>query len=229
MWDSKLLCYILFIGLLCSCNPVKRIVDFNEDRINATFFDNIVKDADSIMIFKTHFREQYVENKNGVLEFSVLNDAEQHRAFKYLNVEGDNQDIYLIRFVNQSVERFIYFSVKYGTFPDKEKGYITHCKGFGPAYYGVSDTNLDVINFYKALKVAKDGTVSFKSGKNPKPVFMLSKPFDGNKKATIKITRIMFGEYNKFAGRRPVVMTVSDVFKDMRYLPFDYVKTLKHP
>ncbi|MCW3122661.1 MAG: hypothetical protein JWQ38_2153 [Flavipsychrobacter sp.] len=229
MWDCRLLIILLAGLLLGSCNPAKRIVAFDESKIDAQLFQNIFNGADSIILYKTSFTEHYVENrKTGVLEFCVLSEQERNKSFKYLNMKGDSQDIYLVRFMQNRSSLFIYMSVKYGTFPDKDMRPVTHCKGFGPAYAGIEDPFLNVINLGKAVRVNSNGSMNYKSGKNPKPVFIPAEPISDVSRNTIRIKQIMFGEYNKFGGRRPVIMPMNTVFtdKNMECLNFRYVKTL---
>ncbi len=228
MWGYKHLIPALLCCLACGCNPAKLVIDFDESKVNKAFFSNVADHADSIILYKTSFREKYVENEHtGVLEFSNINVDEDDVAFKYLAIRGDSQDIYLARFITGNKSQFIYFSAKYGTFPDTNGNPVTHCKGFGPAYYGSLDNDKYTLDLTTAVKVNKNGTMKKKAGKNnPKPVFILSTDVPITNQRTIQVSKIMFGEYNKYGGKRPVIMPVSCLLKHSDLLYFQLVKPI---
>jgi hypothetical protein len=226
MFNYKYLTILMACVVLYSCNPAKMIVAFNESMIDEPMFTEVINGADSILVYKTAFIEKYVDN-NGVLEFCMLNKKDTTTPFRYLKMMGDNQDVYLVRIMKNKRDSFIFFSARSSMFPEKVNGAVRHCKGFGPAYFGSYDQNYKLINFSKTLKIDKDGDMHRKKKSSAKPIFILTGALSKNRSEDIGINKIMFGEANKFGGKRPVVMSSTILSKDSTVLSFSYLKTIK--
>jgi hypothetical protein len=224
--------YFIVVTLLYSltaCNPLKKATGFNEETgVTSHLFQNI--DADSIWVYKTKFITKYVENRNA-LEFALLNENQLDNAVRYLNVEGQEQDVYLFRLVkNGRPGGFMYASARYVIARAKtHEGFDTlglKCIGFGPAYKGTYSKPKQAIYFNELWKVDKeDEKYTLEKVKKTNLIFSLESPI-GTRDEPVSVDRIALDENNKIAGSRPVVFPVQDLLH-LEALEFNYHSTIK--
>lgn len=212
--------FLLLVGGLYSCNPAKRAVAFDESMMDRNFFSTIVPNADSIICYKTNFRTKYKEN-NYALDYALFSESQMDDAVKYLDVNGDSQDIYLLRvYRGNDATGFVYFSAKYSRFPGKGGYPEIKCIGFGPAYYGNYRKEGNKITFNKGLKVMKRDEryyLDYKKGRTV--LFIPRQPIDKAPAREIHINKLVLGQRNKIAGKRPVVYPIDSLFR-LPYLNF---------
>ncbi len=213
--------------LLASCLPPKRLRDFNEQSIKqSTFFTDIPelaeKHFDRVVIYRTTFGEGYVENRSA-LDFALLNDSGR-KGVSYLKMYGDTQQIYLISLQKKgdTASTFIYLPVKYSP------GF--GCVGIGPAYLGTYGTLQDVITFTSLVNVKKTNG-EYRLGKTSTAKELIFVPAEEITPATqqIRIAKLVLGNENKIAGKRPAVLNVAELMKPigLQYLYFDKIHTYK--
>ena len=215
MLNYKHIIYILLLlAGLYSCNPAKQAVAFDETMMDRGFFSPIVPNADSIVCYKTNFRTKYIEN-NYALDYALFSESQMQNAVKYLDASGDSQDIYLLRvYRGNDASAFIYFSAKYSRFPGKGGYPEIKCIGFGPAYYGNYRRDANKITFNKGLKVMKrDGRYYLGYRKGKTVLFIPNQPLAAHAANEIRINKLVLGQRNKIAGKRPVVYPINSLFR----------------
>ena len=218
--------------MLCTfaaCNPLREATGFSEEtNITAPLFANI--DADSVWVYKTAFVTKYVESRNA-LEFALLNENQLDKSVKYLNVEGQQQDVYLFRLVQRGRPgAFMYASARYMVAPAKTaEGFDTlglKCIGFGPAYKGLYSKPKQAIYFNELWKIDKDDdSYTLKKLKKTNLIVVLQDPV-GSRDEAVYVERIALDQDNKIAGSRPVVFPIPDLLQ-MEALEFNYLTTIK--
>lgn len=220
----------ILLCALAACNPLKKATGFTEEHnIAAPLFAN-VEGADSVWVYKTRFVTKYVENRNA-LEFTLLNENQLDKATKYLNVEGQEQDVYLFRLVQKGrAGAFMYASARYMMAPGKTAdGYDTmalKCIGFGPAYKGMYSKAKQAIYFNELWKIDKAGdSYALEKLKKTNLIFALEDPV-GTRDEPVSVERIALDQDNKIAGSRPVVFPIPQLLQ-MEALEFNYLTTIK--
>lgn len=219
----------IILCTLAACNPLRKATGFSEEtNIAAPLFANI--EADSVWVYKTTFVTKYVENRNA-LEFALLNESQLDKSVKYLNVEGQQQDVYLFRLVQKGRPgAFMYGSARYMVAPEKtEEGYDTlglKCIGFGPAYKGLYSKPKQAIYFNELWKIDKDdNNYTLEKVKKTNLIFVLQDPI-GPRDEAVYVEQIALDQDNKIAGSRPVVFPVPQLLQ-LEALEFNYLTTIK--
>jgi hypothetical protein len=213
---------------LAACNPLKKATGFSEEtNITAPLFANV--EADSVWVYKTAFVTKYVENRNA-LEFALLNESQLDKSVKYLNVEGDRQDVYLFRLVREGKPaEFMYASAKYvlkiEASPQGNRP-VLRCIGFGPAYWGRYSSQRQAIYFSELWKIDRnDNNYTLEKLGKTSLVFVLQDVV-GTRDEPVAVQSIAFDRENKIAGTRPVVFPIPQLLQ-MEALEFNYHTTIK--
>lgn len=246
---KKISALLFLIIVLPSCMEQKILFDFQKD-VNTNFFKEIpglgsdvylnqpvTKKADKLEIYVSSFSEKYIE-KDNLLEFTELNDSTTLPHISYLGVEGYSQDLYLLKYAfeysvkNKNGKSFqvpvigaIFFAVK--------RNGQGNTIGVTPCYFGIVNTEDNVIAFDRELSLKKAGNAYFLNPKRKK------KNYDGilfiptetlavsHLSAIINIEKIVRLDPNKIGGYKPLVFDISKIFHDPKALQFHYVDTLQ--
>lgn len=227
---NRLLLFAAII-LFGSCLQNKVVFSY-KDNVNLNLFSEIpeltksilplkdsVNTVDSIAVYRTVFRERYIENDN-IVDISLLNDSTRLPYVKYSKVIGSRQDVYLFRLYTspEKSNAFIFFSAKYNA--DKE------CIGFGPSYFGYQSNreNMTVIDFAAELKPKfRNDAYRFYKYAKTRMLFIADDNGDENR---IAIKKIVLKVPNKIGSEKSLVFPVAEIFGDSAALQFDYYKTI---
>jgi hypothetical protein len=249
MLSCKKISVLLFlIIVLPSCMEQKILFDFQKD-VNVNFFKEIpgigsdvylnqpvTKKAGKLDIYLSSFTEKYIE-KDNLLEFTELNDSTTLPYVSYLGVEGYSQGLYLLKYEfeysvkNKSGKPFqvpviaaIFFVVKHNG-----QGNTT---GVTPCYFGIVNTEDNVIAFDSELSLKKEDNLYFLNPKRKKKnyhgmLFIPREILAFHQSSIINIKKIVRLDPNKVGGYKPLVFDVSKIFHDQNALQFHYISTLQ--
>ena len=237
---------ILIALILSSCMEHKVLFSFT-DNVKPSFFKNIpgigsdifLKDtviakASSLQVYKSSFREQYIE-KDHLLDISELNDSTKIPYADYWEVGGYSQDMYLLKYQfkvrlknkpNAKIrtrDAMLFFSVKFNRDAD--------CIGFGPSYFGIIDYDFGYISFPTELitKINKDGFY-LKPARGIKLtggyLFFTAGLSSADLQSNLNIQKIVELYTNKVGSYKPLVFNIPKIFKDSNALQFHYDTTI---
>jgi hypothetical protein len=241
---NKTFAIISFVCMLAfsSCMEQKILFRFNRD-VNKDFFkampgigDNkyadsaISKPAKQIQLYRSSFREKYVE-KDNLLELTELNDSSEINDARYMNVKGYSQDLYLLKYEfaytenDIPVSAAIYFSVKHNG-----RGETI---GITPCYFGIINNKKNLIAFTTNLSVVKEKDTFYlkplPGSRNKRDLIFMPANFPAEPvalKSTFNIKKIVRLDANKIGGNKPLVIDINSIFKDSNALQFHYFKSI---
>jgi len=195
----------------------------------------VTKKATRIQVYVSSFREKYIQ-KDHLLEFSELNDSSTIPNASYFQVDGYSQDLYILKYeftytVTEKGKSFdvpadaaVFFAVKHNGKGDTI--------GVTPCYFGIINSEDNVIAFDTKLSLKKDGSSYFlklqKKKKNMNGILFMPADFPRNPKAGSKLTieKIVKLDPGKVGGYKPLVFDVAKIFHDPNALQFHYETTL---
>lgn len=240
---------LLLIAGFSSCMEQRILFNFETD-VNGDFFRDVpgigadylgqpvTHKASKIEVYLTNFSEKYFE-KDGLLEFSELNDSTTLPFAKYLAVEGYSQGLYLLKY------SFTYSvaNKRTGKSFDHEAGGVVffaikhngagNTLGIMPAYFGIVNEEDNLIAFNTPLTLKKDKNKYYlkQQRRNKKLSGLLFMPADfpaGPVKAgqTVKIEKIVNLDPNKIGGYKPLVFDIAKIFRDPNALEFHFIDTI---
>jgi len=241
--------FILLAGLP-SCMEQKLLFNFKEN-VNNEFFRDIpgigaadylgqpvTKSASELEVYLTTFSEKYFE-KDGLLEYSVLNDSTKLPFARYWSVQGYSQGLYLIRYpftytiiskktgksFDYVVDGVVFFAIKYNS--------NGSTLGIMPAYFGIVNEEDNLILFDTPLTLKKDkDNYYLQRGKKDKglngllfmPADFPAQPVHLGQTLTIK--KIVNLDPNKVGGYKPLVFDIAKIFRDPNALEFHFIETI---
>jgi len=183
-----------------------------------------LKKAPWLNIYEAGFSQKFIES-NGLIEYTELNDSSKLNSIDYINAQGVfSQSMYIVKYKfkwnkGTVINGAVFFAVKY---------HNNACIGFGPAYFGITDTSYNTINFTTELIVKQQGNkfwlkpiskISLRGGY----VFMPAKDADSR---IINVTKIVKLDSNKIGGKKPLIFNIEDILHDPDALLFHYKRTI---
>jgi hypothetical protein len=193
----------------------------------------IAKGATEIQVYRSSFKEKYIE-KDNLLELTELNDSSKIDDAHYLAARGYSQDLYLLKYqfayrINENgilqdmpVDASIYFSVKHNG--------VGQTVGITPCYFGIINNKRNLIAFHTDLSVVKENDQFYlKPGKNKRDLVFMPADFPEHPvalKSTFNIEKIVRIDANKIGGNKPLVFNINSLLKDSNALQFHYFKTI---
>jgi hypothetical protein len=242
---NKIFAFIIATILLAGCMEQKLLFDFNQSffkeipGIGDSLYINypVTKKATSLQIYISSFRERYIE-KDGLLEFTELNDSSKIPSADYWSVNGYSQDLYIIKYeftytatskkgkaIDVPVEAALFFSVKHNGL-----GYTI---GVTPCYFGIINEEDNLIAFDTPLTFNKNKDNYYlkheKKKKNLNGLLFMPANFPSNPKTPeekFNIEKIVRLDPNKVGGYKPLVFDISKIFHDPNALEFHYINTI---
>ena len=245
--SNKILAVIYFVCIiaLSSCMEQKILFRFSSD-VDKNFFkalpgidsnkylDNLIsKRATEIQVYRSSFKEKYIE-KDNLLELTELNDSSEVDEANYLTAKGYSQDLYILKYQftyrimeneighDIPVDASVYFSVKHNG-----RGQTV---GITPCYFGIINKRQNLIAFNTDLSVVKEQDHFYlKPGKSKKDLIFMPANFPAQPvsfKSTFNIEKIVRLDANKIGGNKPLVFNINSIFKDSNALQFHYFKKI---
>jgi hypothetical protein len=236
----------LLMLIVSSCMEQKVLFSFNEN-VKPSFFKNIpgigsdifftdtvISKATSLQVYKSSFREQYIE-KDHLLDITELNDSTALAYADYWEFIGYSQDMYLLKYQFKvrpkkkpsakvhTIDAILFFSVKYNKSND--------CIGFGPSYFGTVDYYFGDIAFPTELSTKANGADFYlkplsKVKANGGYLFFATGLTGADNKNNLNIKKIVKLDMNKVGSYKPLVFNIEKIFKDPNALLFHYETTL---
>ena len=223
--------------MFSSCAEHKVLFDYDKN-VNADFFkeipgigsseflkDSVFSTASFLNIYQSTFSEKFVE-KDSLLEYTEFNDSTKIPLANYWDVDGYSQNMYLVKYQftmkrNRVRNAAVFFSVKYKT----DRAGDLECIGFGPAYFGITDTSYNYFNFSTELTVQQDHDKFWL--KFPKKIkttdgYLFMPAADTATTDFINIKKIVKLDANKIGGHKPLVFNIQNIFHDSNALLFHY-------
>lgn len=232
-----LLCLLSLTGY--SCSEKKYLFNFDRD-VNSVFLsklpeisaENLVprlqfNQIDSVYVYKTSFREAYIEQDN-LVELAVLSENREDEIVPYDAGGRSTFDCYILLFKTLPHKRqtFVMFTVNYS---ENDKGYI---KGFSPFYYGnlTNYYNLSYLHVTRVLKAVENTDNQYVLEKKALSsiMFLLDRvERDDQLRTSMRISKIVINDINTISGGKRLVLPVDSIFQDKSSLKFKLDKKLK--
>lgn len=196
----------------------------------------VSKKASKIEVYISSFREKYIE-KDHLLEYTELNDDSKTPSAGYRSVDGYSQDLYILKYeftyavtrrektLEVPTEAAVFFSVKHNGRGDTI--------GVTPCYFGIINTEDNVIAFDTKLSLKKEGNNYYlklhKKKKNLNGLLFMPANFPAHpskSKTKLNIEKVVKLDPGKIGGYKPLVFDIAKIFHDPTALQFHYETTL---